>query len=268
MTSTAEPGSDAQSRDRVVRTLAQSLTALVDLVPQARSAWFGSLLAVWTGLPVAFFNTAIPVEPLTAAVADDVAAAVAWLAGQGLPHSVQLTDGRDDAALEAVLAHGLVADEELPGMLLELDGRTAATDATGPTGQLDIRTVEDDRSRAEHCAVLSAGFGMPPEWPEVLLGNVVPPPAGLGVLTGYVGDAPVAVAAANVVGDIVAVFNVTTLPEHRRRGYGQAMTAAAVRYGAERGCTAAVLQASEDAHPVYRRMGFRDVARSRLYVSA
>ena len=264
MTDFAEPAADAQWRDRVVRTLAQSLTMLVDLVPQASSASFGALRAVWTGLPVPSFNTAIAVDQLTAADADDLAAAVAWLAGRGLPHSVQLTDGRDDDAVPAVLACGLVADEELPGMLLELDP-TAVTSA-GTAGALEIRAVEDDHSRAEHCAVLSSGFGMPPEWPAALLADVVPPPAGLALLTGYVGAEPVAVAAANVVGDTVAVFNVATLPEHRRRGYGAAMTSAAVRYGAARGCTAAVLQASDAAHAGYRRLGFRDVARSRVYI--
>jgi ribosomal protein S18 acetylase RimI-like enzyme len=269
MTDAAEPGTDAQSRDRVVRTLAQSSSMLVDLVPQARSATFGRLLAVWTGLPVAFFNSAIAAEQLTARDADDLAHAVAWLGSQGLPHSVQLTGGRDDEVIEAVLALGLVADEDLPGMLLELDGGAATIPSapTGAVGQLEIRTVDDDRSRAEHGAVLATGFDMPPEWPAVLLANVVPPPADWGILTGYVDAEPVAVAAASVVGDSVAVFNVATLPEHRRRGYGEAMTFAAVRFGAERGCTAAVLQASDAAHRVYRRMGFRDVASGKLYIS-
>jgi hypothetical protein len=45
------------------------------------------------------------------------------------------------------------------------------------------------------------------------------------------------------------------------------MTWAAIAFGMDRGCTAAVLQSSADGLRLYRRMGFRDVAPVRLYVS-
>jgi hypothetical protein len=45
----------------------------------------------------------------------------------------------------------------------------------------------------------------------------------------------------------------------RRRGYGEALTWAAVAGGQRAGCTIASLQASALGKPVYARMGFSDV---------
>ena len=57
----------------------------------------------------------------------------------------------------------------------------------------------------------------------------------------------------------VAIFSVGTPPEHRRRGYGGAVTAWAARAGFEDGADLAWLQTSEMAEPLYRRLGFRHV---------
>ena len=60
--------------------------------------------------------------------------------------------------------------------------------------------------------------------------------------------------------ETAGVYNVVTLPAHRGKGYGASVTWAVVAEGARRGCTHAVLQASESGYPVYRRMGFIDGA--------
>jgi predicted acetyltransferase len=52
---------------------------------------------------------------------------------------------------------------------------------------------------------------------------------------------------------------VATPPEHRRRGYGAAVTWAAIEEGRRQGCDHAALQASELGAPIYRSMGFVDV---------
>ena len=52
------------------------------------------------------------------------------------------------------------------------------------------------------------------------------------------------------------IFNVATLPEHRRRGHGAALTA---RDGFADGAGLAHLHASPLGSPVYGRLGFRHV---------
>ena len=58
-----------------------------------------------------------------------------------------------------------------------------------------------------------------------------------------------------------------TPPEHRRRGYGEALTAAVLRAGRELGCTTGCLQASNMGKPVYERMGFDTFTQYQLFTA-
>ena len=60
-------------------------------------------------------------------------------------------------------------------------------------------------------------------------------------------------------GSVVGIYFVTTLEQHRGKGYGQALTWAAVSGGCDRGCSLASLQSSQLGFSVYRRMGFAHV---------
>jgi ribosomal protein S18 acetylase RimI-like enzyme len=57
---------------------------------------------------------------------------------------------------------------------------------------------------------------------------------------------------------VVGVYSVATRPEYRRRGYGEALTWAALGSAPE---LPAVLQPSEMGEPIYQRMGFAPVGR-------
>ena len=64
------------------------------------------------------------------------------------------------------------------------------------------------------------------------------------------------------------VFFVNTDPDWRRRGIGQAMTAAALRSAQNAGARRACLDASDAALPIYQRLGFEIVARATQFFRA
>jgi GNAT superfamily N-acetyltransferase len=60
-------------------------------------------------------------------------------------------------------------------------------------------------------------------------------------------------------GAVAGIYWVATQEEHRGRGFGAAITWAAVAGGRALGCRVASLQASKAGQPVYARMGFAHV---------
>lgn len=68
-------------------------------------------------------------------------------------------------------------------------------------------------------------------------------------------------------GAAVGIFNVATVPEHRGRGYGTAVTHRCLRAGFEAGARRSYLQSSQQPFGAYGRLGFRTVERWSIWVS-
>lgn len=78
------------------------------------------------------------------------------------------------------------------------------------------------------------------------------------VFVGYLSGEPVAssmLATTRSVG-LAGVYSVATRPDHRGRGFGTALTAAALAEAAQQGYDTAVLEPSPEGAQMYRRMGF------------
>lgn len=78
------------------------------------------------------------------------------------------------------------------------------------------------------------------------------------VFVGYVGNEPVATSmlAETEGGDLAGVYSVATRPTLARRGFGTALTAAAIEEAAKRRHDVVVLEPSDLAQAMYARMGF------------
>jgi len=240
----------ASSADREHGAYIHSLGTPAETTPDGWVTRFGGVVAVVARSPIPLFNHVLIETP--EATPDDLRAAVAALEETELRFTVSLRVGIDDRLAEVLQASTLVpVVKPTPGMFLR-----PPTHSETPS-DLEIRSGRDVFD--DHCVVSAEGFGMSL---ETLRGVLTPELADrddIVFYAGYVGGEPVTSSAGVLHDSSVTVVNVATLPQHRGRGYGGAMTMATVVDGGERGCDAAFLQSSEMGFPVYKRLGFETV---------
>ena len=168
-----------------------------------------------------------------------------------------------DADLERVAVEaGLRAMIELTAMVLDrrLDERAP------PSGTV-LRRVTDLDGVRDFAEVTAEAF-----FPDVAAATfvehrilVAPHIAGF---VAYADDVPVSAAMTIVSHRTAGVGFVGTKDAYRRRGLGEAVTRAATNAGFDLGARIASLQASPQADPLYRRMGYVEISRYRLYLAA
>ena len=205
-----------------------------------------------SGTPFAFYNGAIATAPATDPDAS-VREVLAFFAARDVPYLLSVREGTDDALLAAGRAAGL---QDAGGSLLQLLNPIPSDPAPPPI--LDLVLATEDTDLQEHRDLVAACFDMPVDVARRLYGDGCLDDPDLAIVIGRVDSVPVATAMLVRSDATAGVYNVVTLPEHRGKGYGAAVTWAVVAEGARLGCTTAVLKPSESGYPLYRRMGFAD----------
>ena len=212
------------------------------------------------GLPVVFSNCATLIQPLTAESATDTLAQItafyafddparsgevllvsAWPTGDLRPHGWSLM-GHPPVHL---LPQGVPAREAPPGLRIE----------------------RVDSPELLHIWEQTVSRGYPLEGLEDAPAGTLAAPSLLadlhyGAWIGFVEDRPVVASSAWVAHGVVNVTLVATLPEARRKGYGEALTWAASRLDP---ALPAMLLSSDDGRPVYERMGYLPLQRMTLW---
>jgi len=122
-------------------------------------------------------------------------------------------------------------------------------------GDLVIEVLDPEQA-VVHAELAAAGFQAPVDaFLELMTAAVIGRP-GVRTYVGKVAGEPVVTGVGVCLENHVGIFNVATLPAHRRRGYGAAITGRAVRDGLDRGARWAWLQSSPDGYSVYEKLGF------------
>jgi len=67
-------------------------------------------------------------------------------------------------------------------------------------------------------------------------------------------------------GGVAGIYCVSTVPEERRRGLGEHVTAEPLRLAAHLGYGVGILQSSEAGYPIYKKLGFADFGGVPIYI--
>jgi hypothetical protein len=177
----------------------------------------------------------------------------------GTPFIVMTRAGRTPTVEAAARELGLTNEIEFPGMTVTPQELRAP--ATGPK----ILRADSAELLAQALAVGASGFGAPPALIASVYSIEVAQLEGLETYLARVDGVDVSTAVGFTVDKGTAIFSVATPEQHRGRGYGAAVTAAAVQGGFGRGAELAGLQSSPLGESVYRRLGFREVETYRLF---
>jgi GNAT superfamily N-acetyltransferase len=154
-------------------------------------------------------------------------------------------------------------DLDIPLMALTRGGEVPGLDR----GELAIEVL-DPRQAAVHAELAAAGFGAPADAFLRLMTPAVLRRPGVRAYVGKIDGEGVTTGVGVCLENHVGIFNVATLPPHRRRGYGAAITGRAVRDGLDHGARWAWLQSSPDGYGVYEKLGFKTQESWECWISA
>jgi GNAT superfamily N-acetyltransferase len=216
----------------------------------------------WTigGSPIAYHNAVVAADLAVADADDVIAASRVLMEAKGVPGSWHVGPSMRPGDLGARLeAHGFEGGPE-PELAVDLD---ALARPEAPP-ELTVARVSD---LAGYEAVLAGGFGEGPveaRWVRETFDRLASDPAWQHVV-GSVGEEPVATASIFLDGDVAGIYFVCTAPRFRRRGYGAAITCAALDGARELGYRVGVLGSSPMGRAVYERLGFVEVCAVGVY---
>ncbi len=221
------------------------------------------------GVTFQMFNAAFLSAPVTTESQLDVrvAEAAVYFASRSQRWSYWICqgwlDGRARRRLQSVLRkRHLFQAVELPGMIAD-----AVNPPERPLPSMDVRRVSDGPVKDAFCTIGSTCFNVPLQWfCEVFDGPGIW--NDFAAYVGYVDGEPVSTAATVIGGGAIGIYNVATMPGHRRGGYGEAVMRHALDTArAEHGLSKTILQSTPQGYDLYQRMGYRTVTSVSVFCS-
>ncbi len=215
-----------------------------------------------TGEPHPFGNFACMADPADAA---GTTAAIDPLLRCNAPSAVFFTGSVPAAVEKALHGAGFQRHGGLPAMAVEIERLSGTSLPAGYT----IARVSNAALRDKWAEVFARGYALPLRVGAAFAGGIdgdqrdEAPVQYFWILKN---GEPVCTSLVYLDDGVAGIYGVATLAEERGKGLGAFATAEPLKIAHRLGYRVGVLQASEDGHPVYRRIGFTDFAEVPLYV--
>ncbi|MFN2625938.1 MAG: GNAT family N-acetyltransferase [Mycobacteriales bacterium] len=243
---------DRQLADAAATAFGEMWPKFVASFPDGWSSSAPGSVAYVTGIAAPTLNGVIA----TARDADPAAVGEALdeVASRMASYCMQSRPGSDDVDALAARRGMSIANRE-PLMVLDDPARLAAA---ADVADFDVRILASDEMQA-HLDVFVPAFESSMERLAPLQRSSALSVPGISAYVGSVRGEPVATGMGVRHDTHVGIFNVGTVPGHRGRGYGSALTARATLDGLAGGATYGFLQSSEMALHAYEQLGYRTV---------
>ncbi len=226
---------------------------------------------IFCGLNYAAFNAALLTRPLendAAELARLIQVSAVQFDAKRLRWTYWLCDDFLSGALrrqapDVFSRHGLRPLTQAPGMYTE---RLHAPERSLPT--LEVRQVADHRSRATFAEVMSIAFEIPHSVSTAVYASEYGWSDGFQGYIGYANGKAVTTAATMITGDVIGLYSVATLPQHRRLGFAEAIMRVVVEDAyARSGVRRTVLQSTPSGLSLYEKMGYRRITNFDVYIA-
>jgi ribosomal protein S18 acetylase RimI-like enzyme len=242
------------------RTLSASNLALqFECIPRSMGKPWVRWDGVWaadTKLPAAYPNSATMLRPLAEQEAADVVARLdQFYADEDVRGSWMLWSAWPTPDLTPF---GMRAAGQTP-LMVRLPSPIPAATTTG----LRIVEASTESDLLDLDNVMIHGYPIPElTFPDDRITDKRAFGGPMRFFVGYEGDRPISCAMACIGERELGIYAVATLPDRRGKGYGGAMTLAALAAAPH---LPAVLEASDFGQPIYRRLGFQVVSEYTLW---
>tara|TARA_R110000782_G_scaffold54637_11_gene115542 strand:- start:29596 stop:30402 length:807 start_codon:yes stop_codon:yes gene_type:complete len=255
------------SMDEIGDGLAPLIAGHIDLVfrrimPGPGVEILPGFVRLVTGEPHPFGNFACVRDPVTAAV---VREAIEPLQRCGAPAAVFLTGPWPEDAERVLTDAGFGRHGGMPCMGVEIEQLPESSLPPGCT----FERVSDASERAEWADVFARGYELPGRIGHAFAGGIDGddrPDAPVQYFWIRRDGVPVCTSLVFLDRGVAGIYGVATVREARGMGLGAYVTAQPLRIASRLGYGVGILQASEEGHPVYRRIGFRDFGEIPLFV--
>jgi GNAT superfamily N-acetyltransferase len=228
------------------------------------------LVWFYTGVPFPLFN-GVPFAQLKP---NKVKAAVdslqAKIRQQGAPALWWIGPLSQPAHLGALLeGYGLHPAGEVPGMAIELAGIINQVDRL-PDFTIQKVTTKELQAVWARTAAVGTGFSDSATHALVQLEASLDETQYQGQqhYLGLLDGVPIATSALTLDAGVAGIYAVATIPAARGRGIGRAMTVIPLLEARQLGYRIGILQASDMGYPLYRKIGFQEMCRYRLYLQS